>query len=151
MPDRARALARVSVFAALIVLAGLVSACAQMESVMGVANSTGLTSTLVNRLGVTETQAAGGVGSILAFAQQHLAAGDFDLVAKAIPGADKYLGMAKQLLGGVPVSDKAGLQGAFSKLGMSPDMLSKFAPIVIDYVGKAGGQQAGNLLAGVLK
>ena len=151
MPDRARALARVSVSAALIVLAGLVSACAQMESVMGVANSTGLTSTLVNRLGVTETQAAGGVGSILAFAQQHLAAGDFDLVAKAIPGADKYLGMAKQLLGGVPVSDKAGLQGAFSKLGMSPDMLSKFAPIVTDYVGKAGGQQAGNLLAGVLK
>ena len=151
MPDRARALARVSVFAALIVLAGLVSACAQMESVMGVANSTGLTSTLVNRLGVTETQAAGGVGSILAFAQQHLAAGDFDLVAKAIPGADKYLGMAKQLLGGVPVSDKAGLQGAFSKLGMSPDMLSKFAPIVTDYVGKAVCQQAGNLLAGVLK
>ena len=142
---------RVSVFAALIVLAGLVSACAQMESVMGVANSTGLTSTLVNRLGVTETQAAGGVGSILAFAQQHLAAGDFDLVAKAIPGADKYLGMAKQLLGGVPVSDKAGLQGAFSKLGMSPDMVSKFSPIVTDYAGKTGGDQASRLLAGLLK
>jgi len=122
-----------------------------MDSVRGAASSTGLTSTLVNRLGVTETQAAGGVGSILAFAQQHLAAGDFDLVAKAIPGSEKYLGMAKQLLGGVPVGDKAGLQGAFSKLGMSPDMVSKFSPIVTDYVGKAGGQQAGNLLAGVLK
>jgi hypothetical protein len=142
---------RASVLAALIVLAGLVSACAQMDSVMGVANSTGLTSTLVNRLGVTETQAAGGVGSILAFAQQHLAAGDFDLIAQAIPGSEKYLSMAKQLLGGASINDKAGLQGAFSKLGMSPDMLSKFAPIVTDYVGKAGGQQAGNLLAGVLK
>ena len=140
---------RTSVLA--FVLTGLLSACAQVESVMGVANSTGLTSTLVNRLGVSETQAAGGVGSILAFAQQHLAAGDFDLVAKAIPGSEKYLGMAKQLLGATPVSDKAGLQGAFSKLGMSPDMLSKFTPIVTDYVGKTGGQQAGNLLAGVLK
>lgn len=142
---------RTRVFAFLLILAGLLSACAQMESAMGVASSTGLTSTLVNRLGVSETQAAGGVGSILAFAQQHLAAGDFDLVAKAIPGSEKYLGMAKQLLGGAPVSDKAGLQGAFSKLGMSPDMLSKFSPIVTDYVGKAGGQQAGSLLAGVLK
>ena len=137
--------------ALLLFVAGLVSACAQMESAMGVANSTGLTSTLVNRLGVTEAQAAGGVGSILAFAQQRLAAGDFDLIAKAIPGSDKYLSMAKQLLGGVPINDKAGLQGAFSKLGMSPDMLSKFSPIVTDYVSKAGGAQAGNLLAGLLK
>ena len=31
------------------------------------------------------------------------------------------------------------------------NMLSQFAPIVTDYVGKAGGAQAGNLLAGVLK
>jgi hypothetical protein len=137
--------------ALIVCTAGLLNGCAQMDSVMGIASSTGLTSTLVNRLGVTETQAAGGVGSILAFAQQHLAAGDFDLVAKAIPGSEKYLGLAKQLLGGVTVSDKAGLQGAFSKLGMSPDMVSKFSPIVTDYVGKAGGQQAGNLLAGVLK
>ena len=137
--------------ALLLFVAGMVSACAQMESAMGVANSTGLTSTLVNRLGVTEAQAAGGVGSILAFAQQRLAAGDFDLMAKAIPGSDKYLSMAKQLLGGVPINDKAGLQGAFSKLGMSPDMLSKFSPIVTDYVSKAGGAQAGNLLAGLLK
>jgi hypothetical protein len=59
--------------------------------------------------------------------------------------------MAKQLLGGANISDKAGLQSAFSKLGMSPDMLSKFAPIVTDYVGKAGGGQASNLLAGLLK
>ena len=138
-------------FALVLFAAGLLGACAQMDSVMGVASSTGLTSTLVNRLGVSETQAAGGVGSILAFAQQHLAAGDFDLIAKAIPGSDKYLSMAKQLLGGTSIGDKAGLQGAFSKLGMSPDMVSQFTPIVTDYVGKAGGQQAGNLLAGVLK
>jgi len=34
---------------------------------------------------------------------------------------------------------------------MSPDMLNKFAPIVTDYVGKAGGDQASRLLAGLLK
>ena len=65
--------------------------------------------------------------------------------------AETYLGVAKQLLGGASISDKAGLQSAFGKLGMSPDMVSKFAPIVTDYAGKAGGDQARNLLAGVLK
>jgi hypothetical protein len=34
---------------------------------------------------------------------------------------------------------------------MSPDMLNKFAPIVTDYVSKAGSDQAGKLLAGLLK
>jgi hypothetical protein len=130
-------------FALIVCAAGFLNACAQMDSVMGVAGSSGLTGTLVKQLGVTEAQAAGGVGSILAFAQQRLAAGDFDLVAKAIPGSEKYLGVAKQLLGGASINDKAGLQSAFSKLGMTPDMVSKFSPIVADY--------AGNLLAGVLK
>ena len=100
---------------------------------------------------MTESQATGGTGAILAFAQQRLVAGDFDIVAKAIPGSEQYLGLAKQLLGAVPINDKAGLQNAFSKLGMSPDMLSKFTPIVTDYVSKAGSAQASNLLAGLLK
>ena len=49
------------------------------------------------------------------------------------------------------MGDAAGLQGAFSKLGLSADMVGKFKPILTQYVGKAGGSQAGNLLASVLK
>jgi hypothetical protein len=138
-------------FAVLLVWAALLGACSSMESMMGVGSSSSLPATLTKQLGVTDSQAAGGTGAILAFAQQRLAAGDFDLIAKAIPGSEKYLGMAKQLLGSANISDKAGLQSAFSKLGMSPDMLNKFAPIVTDYVGKAGGDQASKLLAGLLK
>ena len=100
---------------------------------------------------MTESQATGGTGAILAFAQQRLAAGDFDLIAKAIPGSEQYLGIAKQLLGGMNLSDKAGLQSAFSKMGMSPDMLSKFTPVVTDYLTKAGSDQASKLMAGLLK
>ena len=118
---------------------------------MATGTSASLPATLTKQLGVTEGQAAGGTGAILAFAQQRLAAGDFDIVAKAIPGSEKYLAMAKQLLGSATISDKAGLQSAFSKLGMSPDMVGKFAPIVTDYVSKAGSEQASKLLAGVLK
>ena len=141
---------RNAIYAVLLFVAGFLGACAQMDSMMGT-GSAGLTSTLTKQLGVTDTQAAAGTGSILAFAQQRLAAGDFDAIAKAIPGSEKYLGAAKQLLGGASITDKAGLQSAFSKLGMSPDMVSKFAPIVTDYVGKAGGDQAKNSLAALLK
>jgi len=142
---------RNTAFAVLLVWATLLAACSSLDSMMGMGAGSSLPSTLTKQLGVTDGQAAGGVGAILAFARQRLAAGDFDLIAKAIPGAETYLGVAKQLLGGASISDKAGLQSAFGKLGMSPDMVGKFAPIVTDYAGKAGGDQARNLLAGVLK
>ena len=118
---------------------------------MDPAATSSLTDTLTKQLGVTESQAAGGTGAILVFAQQRLAAGDFDIIAKAIPGSEKYLSLAKQLLGGASINDKAGLQSAFSKLGMTPDMVAKFAPILGDYAAKAGGEQARNLLATALK
>jgi hypothetical protein len=142
---------RNAILTVLLFVAGFLGACAQMDSMMGTGSGSSLPSTLTKQLGVTDGQAAGGVGAILAFAQQRLAAGDFDLIAKAIPGSETYLGVAKQLLGGASINDKAGLQGAFGKLGMSPDMLSKFAPIVTDYAGKMGGDQAGKLLAALLK
>jgi len=138
-------------FAALLIWALLLNACSSMESMMGMGSSASLPATLSNQLGVSESQATGGTGAILAFARQRLAAGDFDLIAKAIPGSEQYLGLAKQLLGGMNINDKAGLQSAFSKMGMSPDMLSKFTPVVTDYVSKAGSDQAGKLLAGLLK
>jgi len=40
---------------------------------------------------------------------------------------------------------------AFSKLGLSPDMVSKAVPVLTSYVTKSGGSKAGSLLAGALK
>jgi len=140
----------------LLLAVTLLSGCESMQSAMGGsgAGSSGgasaLTGLLTQQLGVTENQANGGIGAMLKLAQEKLAKGDFDQVAKAVPGADKYLGTAKQLLGGKNVGDMAGLQSAFSKLGMSPDMIGKFSPLVTQFVGSTN-PQAGQLLAGVLK
>ena len=133
---------------ACLAVVALSPGCAQMESMTG--GSPDLISQLTKQTGVTEPQAAGGVGAMLQLAKEPLNAGQFDQVAKAIPGSQKYLDGAKKLLGGAKVGDKAGLQSAFSKLGMSPDMVAKFKPIVTDYAGKIGGEQAKSLLAGVL-
>lgn len=107
---------------------------------------------LTSQLGVTESQATGGLGSYLTLAQEKLAKGDFDKVAALVPGASKYMEQAKTL-GAVtgPLKNLAGLNGALGKLGMKPEAVTKFAPMVTDYLGKAGGSGVQGMLAGMLK
>jgi hypothetical protein len=131
-----------------LLMAALLTGCESMKS----AGSTpDVTSLLTKQLGVTDSQASGGVGSMLQLAQEKLTAGQFDSVAKAIPGSQKYLDSAKQMLGGSKVGDAGGLKSAFSKLGMSPDMVDKFKPVVTNYAGEVGGPQVKSLLESALK
>jgi len=142
-------MSRILIVVSSLFFVALLPACSSMESMMG--GSSDLTSLLTKQLGVTDKQATGGVGSMLQLAQEKLSAGDFDKIAQAIPGSQKYLDSAKQLLGGAKVGNSAGLTSAFSKLGMQPDMVDKFKPIVTEFVGKTGGDQAKNLLTSALK
>ncbi|HZF14551.1 MAG TPA: DUF2780 domain-containing protein [Steroidobacteraceae bacterium] len=111
-----------------------------------------LVGSLKSKLGVTDSQAKGGVGSLLTLAQEHLNKGDFDKIATLLPGTQKYLDAAKSL-GAVkgPVKDAAGLNSAYSRLGIKPETAAKFTPMVLDAVGKVGGDSARSLLAGALK
>ncbi len=120
------------------------------SSVLG-AGSSSLMSMLTGQLGVTQNQAEGGVGSMLKLAQEKLTKGDFDKVAGAIPGAQKYLDKAKSL-GAVTgsVGNLAGLNSALGKLGIPPETAAKFVPTVTDYVGKIGGKKVGALLKSAL-
>ena len=132
-----------------LALAFIVSpGCAQMQS-MGMSSSATdtLTSLLTSQLGVTSNQAMGGVGSILSLAKERLSAMNFTTLTSLIPGADTFMQSAKSL-GAVtgPVGDRAGLTAAFSRLGMGGDMVPKFTQILSDFVGKAGGQPASNLV-----
>lgn len=134
---------------AALFLAALLPGCESMKSMTK--SSPDLTSLLTKQLGVTETQANGGVGSILQLAQEKLVSGQFDQIAKVIPDSQKYLDSAKHLLSGGKVGSTAGLESAFSKLGMKPEMVKKFEPVVTNYVGEVGGPQLKSLLEGVLK
>lgn len=101
---------------------------------------------LTKQLGVSNAQATGGLGSVLALAKEKLGGADFDKIAKVIPGADKYLGAVTGKIG-----DMKGLSGALGKLGMNADQVAKFPPAVTEQVGKLGGADVGRLLGGVLK
>jgi hypothetical protein len=106
---------------------------------------------LTKQLGITESQADGGVGSILQLAKEKLTSGQFDTIAKTIPDSQKYLDAAKRVLTEGKVGNANGLQSAFSELGMGQDTLAKFKAVVTDYVGQVGGPQAKNLLESALK
>jgi Protein of unknown function VcgC/VcgE (DUF2780) len=129
--------------AATVVLVALLSACSGMKST----SIPSLTDTLTKQLGVTSNQAEAGVGAMLDASKSKLSPGQYEQVSKAIPGADKYVKAAQDSLGTSQITD---LNSAFSKLGMSPDMVDKFKPAVLDYAGKYGGSTTKSLLAGVL-
>lgn len=133
----------------LVVVSFLPLSCAELQS-SGVTNV--LTQLVTSQLGVTADQANGGVGSILSLAKEKLPSMDFTTLTKFIPGADSFMKAANDL-GAVtgPIGDQAGLTSAFSRLGMGPDMVPKFSQTMSDFVGKAGGDQAKNLLASVMK
>jgi len=140
---------KLSMRAAVVLVTVLLSGCAELQSMGG---SDALMKLVTSQLGVTQNQAMGGVGSELTLAKEKLPSGDFNALAKAVPGSDSYMKAAKDL-GAVtgPVGDKAGLQAAFQRLGMESGMVDKFADLLSDFAGKMGGEPVKNALAAVLK
>lgn len=127
------------------------------------AGDMGLVDLLSSQLGVTKDQAEGGAGSIFQLAKQNLSVEDFSSIAKAVPGIDQMIGAAPKVegssstLGGISsmigsnkLGEMAGLTSSFAKLGLNADMVSKFTPIILDYVKNKGGEHAMNLLKGAL-
>ena len=57
-------------------------------------------------------------------------------------------------MGALPGGAASGLASAgsaFTKLGLSPDAVSKAVPVLTSFVSKSGGANVGSLLAGALK
>jgi len=122
-------------------------------------SDSGLIGNLTSQLGVTNQQATGGAGAIFDYAKQKLSPADYSTVSKSLPEAEslanaapKSNGMAAMLGGN---SSEAGgiasLAGSFSQLGLSPDMIGQFLPVVLDYAKSMGGDAVANLLGGVLQ
>lgn len=122
-----------------------------------------LIGSLVDNLGVTEDQATGGSGAVFKEAKNNMSPGDYSQLLKSVPGIDSLVdkapdadgglaGKASSLFGGSSGSVKGlgALTDSFSKLGLSPDMVNKFVPAILDFVQSEGGQQAMTLLKNAL-
>jgi hypothetical protein len=155
-----------------VVLAGFAShpftalgAAAQFASTAAAAvkGSPELVNALSKEMGSTPEQAAGAAGALFGLAKTRLTSDQFAQVAQAVPGMDTLLSAAPPTgtsgaggIGGAlsSIPGGAGLGSAttaFSKLGLKPDMVGKAIPVLTSFVGKSGGSEAANLLAGALK
>ena len=123
------------------------------------ADTSKLIGSLVDKLGVSEEQATGGAGAIFKEGKNNMSSDDYSQLLNAVPGIDSLIsaapqagglgGTASSLLGG-SAGSMAGLADSFSKLGLSPEMVNQFVPIVLDFVQSEGGQQAMTLLKSAL-
>ena len=129
------------------------------------ADISGLIDLLTNNLGVSTEQATGGAGAIFDYAKQRLSPDQFSQVSSVLPGVDSLIGAAPKpaplgdklvglssALGGDSGTARAigSLGGSFSQLGLSPDMVGEFIPVVLDYAKSQGGPEIMKLLQGAL-
>lgn len=119
-----------------------------------------LTSMVTSQLGVSESQAQGGLGTLMSLAKTSLAGADFDKLKGYIPEMDTLLKAAPALSenaeGLSSLMGNAGkyanvLQGAtaaysqFESLGISPDQIPKYVDVTNEFLNSKGGQDASDL------
>lgn len=130
-----------------------------------------LVSALSSKLGITPEQASGGAGLLLGLAQGKLSAEQNSELTAAIPELDQLLasapqlqnnqtssllGAASSLLGGGndnglgQLGQLAQLVPGFESLGLSPEMVQQFVPVVLDVVNQQGGNALMSALQSVL-
>lgn len=121
--------------------------------------------------GVDEKQAGGGAGLILKCVQDNVSGQDFSKLLEMVPGVGELVQQAPDekssgggLLGAIgglasavggdkfgQLGQLAALAGGFSKLGLSPEMVAQFLPIVTAFVQKKGGNEMLEMVQSVLK
>jgi len=101
--------------------------------------------------GLSTTQAATGVGSLLGLAEAKLPPEQFAQIAKAVPGSNELINGAVKA--GLPTSgltSLSSLTSTFDKAGISPTQVSQMIPAVGDSISKAAGPTvAQNFLSAV--
>lgn len=118
-----------------------------MDSVLG----KDLDSIVAKQFGLKGDQSKGGIGAILGLAKEKLTATDYDKIAAAVPGADKYVSKAKKLgLLDKPLKNKEGLDAALTKVGIPKDKSGDFLTTVTQMIGNAGGDEVKKLMSSVV-
>jgi len=122
---------------------------------------------LMQGLGVDKDQATGGTGVLLKMAKEKLGAGDFGKISELIPDMDELLSKAPEgggdglldAIGGIAsklggsagdLGDLAELAGSFKGLGLDPQMVQKFAGVIMDFLQQKGDDSMKGLLEGIL-
>lgn len=124
---------------------------------------------LMQQLGVTQSQAEGGAGALFQLAKSKMEGAAFSELSNSVPGMQGLLAAAPAaksagssvggLVGnlesmagnsGGTVGNLVGLTSSFQQLGLSPGMVQKFIPVVVQYVQGNGGAAVASVLQSAL-
>ena len=96
--------------------------------------TTPLADTVADKASVKSDQAIGGIGSMLALAQNSLGSADNKELASLIPGMSSLesTGLSSVL------NSQGAVESAFSGLGMDSSMITTFAPIILQTLQSQG-------------
>lgn len=114
-------------------------------SVLGNVAQMVLMNILMGQLGINQLQAMGGAGALFQVAQQRMQPADFNRLSAAVPGMDQYLAAAPRINGNAGYQQSGALGGlmsvanSFQQLGMGPEMVGRFVPVMLNYVQQQGG------------
>jgi len=119
---------------------------------------------LVRELDITASQAEGGAGLLLCFAQQSMSAADYEQIADAIPAISDIMNKAPRFEAKVTGPARAAISrafgglggltflvGAFALLGLDKTKLPPFVAAMLSFFGQAGGAKVESLLRAVLR
>lgn len=111
--------------------------------------ASGLLPSLTQQLGVSETQASGGLGSLMSLAQSSLSTDEFSQLSSGVPNMSSLLAAVPSLSSGTGggltdmLSSAGGVASSltslslltqqFEALGLSPDMISQFTQVAMSY------------------
>ena len=141
-----------------------------LEAGQAATTGNGLTTLLMQQLGVTQPQAEGGAGAIFQLAKSKMQGAAFTELSNSVPGIQGLLAAAPiaksvgggglgGMAGGVEswagnsggaAGNLVGLASSFQQLGLSPSMVQKFVPIVLQYVQSNGGGAVAGALQSAL-
>ena len=125
------------------------------------ATASGLTGMLTQQLNISDKQASGGVGSILNYAHSSLTPEKFQTLQNAIPNAQSLMSLAPKSkssangalgalagsMGSSSLSGMAALASQFTSLGLSSGMISKFVPVIVQYLKNSDSSEAATILS----
>jgi hypothetical protein len=111
--------------------------------------TTDLVGMAMSQLNLTKPQAQGGLGALFALTQTNLSENEFSQLSSGVPGMDSLLSAIPALSGGGSAGGLGGMVSSLAgssmvtqqlaALGISPELVGPLVQIVMDYLGKNGG------------
>lgn len=101
-------------------------------------SNSALLTQITSQLPVSNTQAAGGIGSLLALAQNQLSDANRSELETLLPGLNQLTSLSESSSAIAKIADMEAVNNVFNKLGLDSSMVSQFAPLVLQYLTSQG-------------